>query len=74
MLFCDTHSRYWSHSKCPLVLSGDDSPIWSRHYSDEPGNSDCALLDEALDALGATRMVVGHTVQDAIVSACDERV
>ena len=46
------------------AMVGDDTPIWSRHYSDLPDESDCALLDEVLTATGADRMVVAHTVQD----------
>ena len=69
-------TRKWMKGQAdyPAVLSGDDSPIWSRHYSDEPSGDDCDLLGEALADLGVTRMVVGHTVQDAVTSACDERV
>ena len=53
----------------------DDSPWWSRHYSVEPDTDDCLLLEKALHLLGATRMVVGHSIQgDEISSACDDRV
>jgi hypothetical protein len=58
----------------PSSVSGDNSVIWSRHYSDDPDASDCALLEQTLDILGATRMVVGHTVQSYINPACDEQV
>lgn len=52
--------------------SDEDSPVWSRHYSDDPDDEDCELLEEVLDELGLARMVVGHTVQDdGIDSACD---
>jgi hypothetical protein len=51
------------------------SPVWSRHYSDAPDWEDCLLLFETLDALGAARMVVAHTVQtQGITSACEEKV
>jgi len=56
------------------VARDDDSPVWSRHYSDEPSSRDCRLLDDALDKLGVSRMVVGHSVQDEITSECDEKV
>ena len=40
-------------------------------YSAAPGNEECATLKEALGAMGAKRMVVGHTVQrNGITSAC----
>ena len=47
-----------------------------RDFSQDPvSEEECALLGRALDALGARRMVVGHTVQKGgISSACGERV
>ncbi len=56
------------------VVQLPDSPVWSRHYSDEPDEADCKLLDEALHKLGAARMVVGHTVLPEISSACGGKV
>lgn len=59
----------------PAVLLGEDSPEWSRHYSDAPDWEDCLLLDQALEALPADRLVVGHTVQSqGITGACGDRV
>ncbi len=59
----------------PDYLSGEDSPVWSRHYSSETTAADCALLLEALEAIPAERMVVAHTVQDeGINAACEGRV
>jgi hypothetical protein len=56
------------------IYEDDDSPVWSRHYSMNTSSSDCDLLDEALEVLGVERMVVGHTVQDIITSACNDKV
>jgi hypothetical protein len=56
----------WTHS--------DTAPVWSRHYSDGPDAADCALLTETLSILGASRMVVGHTVQTAPNPDCDGKV
>lgn len=71
-------TRRWlrKEQECPPpVLFPTDGPIWSRHFSDEPDESDCRLLEEALAKLGARRMVVGHTVQEkGISSACQARV
>jgi hypothetical protein len=55
----------------PLALTSQDSPVWTRAYGmDEL--LDCGKLVHALDALGAKRMVVGHTPQQTgINSACD---
>jgi hypothetical protein len=57
----------------PTALSGDDAPVWSRRYSDDDvGPEDCAAARTALAALGARRMVVGHTVQKQGINAvCD---
>jgi hypothetical protein len=56
------------------VVAQPDSPVWSRHYSDQPDEADCKLLDDALAKLGAKRMVVGHTVQPRISAACGDKV
>ena len=59
----------------PSVLSGDESPIWSRKFSRDTGRSDCIYLEQVLDAVGVSRMVVAHTVQpDGITSACNGQV
>lgn len=57
-------------SQPPPALTSDDSPVWTRAAGGR--DVDCAQLTAALAALGAARMVVGHTVQDyGITSACD---
>ncbi len=57
------------------VIADDQSPVWTRRYSDDPDAEDCALLDEALAAIPAARMVVGHTVHtEGIRSACGGKV
>ena len=60
----------------PDAVAGETAPIWARDYSLDPvSESACEALGEVLSALGARRMVVGHTVQSAgISSACDDRV
>ena len=58
----------------PGVLQGSDSPQWTRLYSDEPDALACEVLTEVLSGLEATRIVMGHTVQDeGISSACEGR-
>ncbi|MCB9795755.1 MAG: metallophosphoesterase [Alphaproteobacteria bacterium] len=54
-------------------LSGD-GPVWTRDYSDDEAAPACEALTEALELLGAARMVVGHTVQDQANPACDGKV
>jgi hypothetical protein len=58
----------------PAVLQVSDSPVWSRHYSSDTGEDDCALLDEVLTRTGAQRMVVAHTVQSGINAECNDQV
>ena len=55
--------RAWLRGETPRPQwsRGSDSPVWSRHYSDDVDESDSALLAEVLDRLGAERMIVGHT-------------
>jgi len=53
----------------PDALTHDDSPVWTRELASD--NVDCARLDRALTALNAKRMVVAHTVQAHMNSACD---
>ncbi|RKP08961.1 Metallo-dependent phosphatase-like protein, partial [Thamnocephalis sphaerospora] len=58
----------------PAIL-GNEGPLWYRGYVYDPEEAACAILQRALDAMGAKRMVVGHTVQDDghILSRCRER-
>lgn len=53
----------------PSILLSRWGPVWSRHYSKEPDDADCAMLARTLRMLGAARMVVGHTVQEGGPSA-----
>jgi hypothetical protein len=58
----------------PDVLQGSESPQWTRLYSDEPDSQACEVLAEVLSGLEATRIVMGHTIQDeGISSACEGR-
>lgn len=60
----------------PDILTAEDGPVWSRIYSEPtPSPQACQELGRVLEAVGAKRMVVGHTVQrQGITSACSERV
>ena len=68
-------ARAWllgDRSDPPHALTSEDGPLWSRMYSAAPGREECATLNETLGALGAKRMVMGHTVQrNGINAACD---
>lgn len=59
----------------PGLVARDDAPVWTRLYSSEPGPDACHQLEQVLKALGAARMVVGHTPQARGISpACGEKV
>jgi hypothetical protein len=52
-----------------------EGPLWTREFAwtDEPAA--CQRLGQSLAALGVSRMVVGHTVQEeGVTSACEGRV
>lgn len=75
----NSETRAWlnGNSKSPpAILMGDDAPVWSRLYSGEGTSARaCETLGQALSALSAKRMVVGHTVQKpGITSACDGKI
>jgi hypothetical protein len=59
----------------PALLMQEDAPVWTRLYSRDPDSAACAQLASVLSALGAARMVVGHTPQARGISpACGEKV
>ncbi|HYQ15818.1 MAG TPA: metallophosphoesterase [Polyangiaceae bacterium] len=59
----------------PPALSAEDSPVWTRFYGGELADEGCQVLKRVLDQVGAKRLVVGHTVQQAgINGACQDRV
>jgi hypothetical protein len=59
----------------PAFIHTRESPTWTRNYSDEVDTDDCLQLSEVLERLGATRMIVGHTVQEnGITPLCDSKV
>ena len=68
-------ARAWllgERSDPPRALTSEDGPLWTRMYSAATGREECATLNETLTALGAKRMVMGHTVQrNGINAACD---
>lgn len=59
----------------PDLLQGDESPLWSRRFCQNPGPADCAVAEETLAALSVKRMVLGHTVHtEGIVNNCGGKV
>jgi hypothetical protein len=64
-----------AQAKLSDVLTAEDSPVWTRAYSQgTPSAAACAQLREVLERTHMRRMVVGHTVQGEINSACDKQV
>ena len=63
--------RAWLLGEAPQPewIRGDLSPVWNRTYSGEPSVESCNVLDTVLRRLELDRMVVGHTVQDAGITA-----
>lgn len=57
-------------------LFGPTGPLWYRGYAQDDEAVVCPLLDEALEYLNATRMVVGHTPQlsGKVLKRCRGRV
>jgi hypothetical protein len=69
--------RSWLRGEVPQPdwIRGEFSPVWNRLYSDAPDREACDVLAAVLDRLDAERLVVGHTVQDAGITAyCGGRV
>lgn len=71
--------RQWLLGRAPEPVSvqgvdDGDSPVWTRQFSSNVDEFDCAELDESLKILGARRMVVAHTVHPSITPRCDNKV
>lgn len=67
---CWLDGREGGIEDAPLVLRSDASPVWTRALGG--AQADCDAAKAALAALGARRMVVGHTVQlGGVNAACD---
>lgn len=59
------------------LLSGKESPFWTRTFSNTfSGHSQksCSILNETIEYLKVRGMVVGHTIQNDINSACDGKI
>jgi hypothetical protein len=62
-------------ARLPAMLRSMSAPYWVRLYSaPELEDEACPTLSKTLSMLGARRMVVGHTPQKRINSACDDQV
>lgn len=60
----------------PELAVSEHGPVWTRLYGDEtPSPEACAILNQVLEALQVSRLVVGHTIQrGGINAACGGRV
>ena len=57
-----------------LGVDNGDRVMWTRQFSAAVDQRDCAVLDESLAILGASRMIVAHTVHETITPRCGGRV
>ena len=57
-----------------LGVDDGDRVMWTRQFSANVTDADCAVLGESLKILGARRMIVAHTVHEEITARCDDRV
>jgi hypothetical protein len=56
------------------MIDDGDRVMWTRQFSSNVDDRDCAELDESLKLLGARRMIVAHTVHEKITPKCDGKV
>lgn len=71
--------RQWLLGRAPEPDSAKgvddgDRVMWTRQFSSNVDDRDCAELDESLKLLGAKRMIVAHTVHANITPGCDGKV
>jgi hypothetical protein len=69
----------WLLGKTPepdssLGVDSGDRVMWTRQFSADVTAADCQELAESLRILGATRMIVAHTVHAQITPRCDGQV
>lgn len=57
-----------------ILQDSENGPLWTRIYSLPDQAADCANLTQVLKTLHAKRMVVAHSVQPHINSACEDKV
>ena len=75
----NAETRAWmlnGPATAPASVASERGPDWVRDFSVDPvSEANCAVLGRALAALGARRMVVGHTPQKSgVTSGCNDRV
>ena len=66
--------RSWlaGESPRPEFVDSRNGPTWTRLYSSDPDTAACDTLTQVLERLSASRMIVGHTIQEGgILSFCD---
>lgn len=69
----------WLKGQAPEPLSSQgvddgDTVMWTRQFSFDVDEADCALLEQSLRMLKVRRMVIAHTVHERITPRCGERV
>jgi hypothetical protein len=71
--------RQWLLGRTPepdsaTGVDDGDRVMWTRQFSSNVDELDCAELEESLKLLGARRMIVAHTVHPEITPRCDGKV
>lgn len=52
------------------ALFGQNGPFWTRAFVWKAERAACAAVRDTLAAVGAHRMVIGHTPQDQVLTRC----
>lgn len=66
----NTEISEWLLGYLPELSWDAENMTWVRTYSQYTDEAGCEMLAKTLALLGAERMIVGHTVQSTINSAC----
>lgn len=53
---------------------GSDGPLWYRGYARNSDERTCTELRKSLDLLGASYMVMGHTIKEKMIFRCSRGV
>lgn len=74
-LNAETSAWLRGEAEFPEILRSREGPVWTRDYSDEPGEDACITISTVFEALDVKRIFVGHTIQEGgITSYCDGRI
>ena len=52
------------------VVTDNQGPLWLRSWAMDRDARVCPAIEEAVEAAGATRAIIGHTVQEEVAQRC----